>query len=303
MRADPEGVPASVALLPERRRLAGAPSPALARLMARAEPGDTAPGEQAQLGRWFRADPPGWPVAALQRQSEAGDAGAWLWLRADPVHVRAEMRGARLMAWGRLGLDAAEADALVACVAPAFEEAGMDIGRTAPERWYLRLPPDAPSPPAGAWPADALGEDLLAHLPTGEAGRTWRRLQSEAQILLTQHPVNLARAARGAPTANSLGFWGEGVHPAALSAAFGAGSVATRDPLLAALARAAGRVVVDDDDGRAAVLDLRPARRWEAVDAALATRLRALPPEGLVLDFADSPRLRCRPAPWWRRWA
>jgi hypothetical protein len=274
----------------------------LARLLARAEPFETAAGEQAQLRRWFRVDGPGWPAAAIQRQAEAGDAGAHAWLRADPVHVRADMTGARLMAWDTLGLAGDEADALLADLAATFDEAGIDIGRTAPERWYLRLPPDVPVPGATSAPGDALGEDLFAHLPAGDAGRRWRRLQSDAQILLAAHPVNAARAARGQPTANSLWFWGEGVHPGPVRPCFAGTTVVTGDAQLAALARAAGLETRATDDGVSGLVDLRAARAWDAVDAALAPRLPGALAHGIVLDFGDSPSLRCRPLRWWQRW-
>lgn len=302
MRLDPLAAN-SILLLPERRRLGGDPPSDLARLMARAETFDVRAGEQAQLQRCFDVSPQGWPVAAVQRQAAAGDAGAFGWMRADPVHVRAEMTGARLLAWDTLGLSDEDADALVASLAETFGEHGIDIGRTSAGHWYLRMPPECLPAAASVAPGDALGEDLFGHLPAGESGRTWRRLQSEAQILLAQHPVNAARAARGLPTANSVWFWGEGVLPDSVRACFGSAAVATRDPQLAAFAQAAGRRVLPEDDGAAAVVDLRAARHWAPVEAALAARMPAALAPGLVLDFADAPRLRCRAPSWWRRWA
>jgi hypothetical protein len=296
------GVPATGLLLPERRRLAGEPPAALARLLARAEPVDSLPGEQAQLRRWFRVEGGDWPVAAIQRQAEAGDAGDGTWLRADPVYVQAEMTGARLMAWGALGLSAAEADALIEALSPSFGDEGIDIGRTAPEHWYLRLPADTSFPAEAVAPGDALGEDLFAHLPPGDSGRRWRRLQSEAQILLTQHPVNAARRSRGAPLANSVWFWGGGRHPGAVTPWRAAATVATRDQQLAALARGAGLTVLPEDDGKAGLVDVRRARHWEVVAHALAPRIPGAIEDGLVLDFADAHGLRIRATRWWQRW-
>ncbi len=290
-------------LLPERRRLSGQPSPGLSRLMARAERFECLQGEQAQLQRWFHPDGGAWPAAAIQRQAEAGDAGEGYWLRADPVHVRAEMAGARLIAWDSLGLSAAEADALIDAIAPSFGEEGIDIGRTTPECWYLRLPPGMVLPMRTTAPGDALGEDLFTHLPAGDAAGRWRRLQSEAQILLTQHPVNSARWSRGEPTANSVWFWGEGRYPASVRAWIERGCVATRDPQLAALARSAGLGVVGEDDGQANLVDLRAARHWDVLERALVARVPGAIADGLMLDFEDAPRLRCRPPRWWHRWS
>jgi hypothetical protein len=294
--------PATALLLPARRRLPGDPPPRLARLLAVAERTACAEGEQAQLARWFAMTPAGWPSAAIQRQAEAGDAGAHAWLRADPVHLRAEMNGARLAACGTLGLDGADADALVACIAPSFDEFGIDIGRTLPAHWYLRLPVGLPPPPATFSPGDALGRDLLALLPGGEAGRAWRRLQTEAQILLSQHPVNASRTARGLPAVNSVWFWGGGALPDAVRATCAGGVVVTAEPELAALGACAGSSVRADDHGGPGLVDLRAARDWDAVAGALLPRVQEAIAAGLVLDFQDGAQLRCRPVRWWHRW-
>ena len=71
-------------------------------------------GEQAQLLRYFEPIPSGWPMAALQRQADSGDACGFRWLRADPVHVRPDISGARLMAWGNLGAQLADSGDQVA---------------------------------------------------------------------------------------------------------------------------------------------------------------------------------------------
>jgi hypothetical protein len=151
-------------------------------------------------------------------------------------------------------------------------------------------------------PGDSLGADVFAHLPGGDDGRRWRRLQSEAQILLTQHPVNAARMARGVPTANSPWFWGAGVQPASVQACFAGPSVATRDPQLAALAQSARREWLPEDTGGQGLVDLRHARRWDSLQPALDGRLPGAPRDGLVLDFADAPGLDVRPLRWWQRW-
>src|SRR5690606_8095411 len=60
---------------------------------------------------------------------------------------------------------------------------------------------------------EALGGDVFEHLPEGDAGRRWRALLSEAQVILHNHPANAARAAAGKLPVNSLWFWGGGVLP------------------------------------------------------------------------------------------
>src|SRR3546814_4888309 len=70
----------------------------------RAQSGDD--GRRAQLRRHFRLTPDHWPMAALTRQMDAGDAAGAAWLRADPSYVRPDINGARLLAIGAaLGMD------------------------------------------------------------------------------------------------------------------------------------------------------------------------------------------------------
>jgi hypothetical protein len=58
---------------------------------------------------------------------------------------------------------------------------------------------------------EAAVEDLEAALPQGEDAVTLRRTMTEVQMLLHEHPVNLARARRNQPPANALWFWGSGM--------------------------------------------------------------------------------------------
>ncbi len=62
-------------LLPEKRRLPGTlGNTAVARALARADGHSADAGEVAQLQRHFNLIPAHWPVAALTRQLDAGDA-------------------------------------------------------------------------------------------------------------------------------------------------------------------------------------------------------------------------------------
>src|SRR6478752_8520468 len=129
-------------LLPERRRFAGQPlGEAMAKRLGKADRLDAGTaGEREQLPRHFQLLPRGWPMAAITRQHEAGDAAVHAWLRADPVFIRPDAGGARLMAWGNLGLTAAEADAFLKPLKPLFGDTGFPISATTPEHWYLMLP-------------------------------------------------------------------------------------------------------------------------------------------------------------------
>lgn len=216
------------------------------------------------------------PTAALLRQHARGDAAQDTWVCADPAYVQMEVDGARLMACGTLDLDATEADQLSRTLRPLFGDHGMLIETTTPARWQLRLPQGA-RPPDFDPPADTLGDDLLPHLPQGDAGRRWRALFNEAQVILHNHPVNAARARRGALPVNALWFWGAGQLPAWVSRRCGA--VFSDDPELVALCAMGGQPA-------------RPTREFDGSDV------------DVLLDLAAEPTL----APWrdrlettWRR--
>jgi len=269
----------------------------VARALARADRmPDAGPGEQAQLQRWFELLPRGWPMAAITRQRDAGDAVLHTWLRADPAYVRPDMTGARVLAIGELGLSADEAQALSGALRPLFGDAGFPISSPHPARWYLALPAEARLP-AFAAPESVLGDDLFLHLPDGPEGRRWRSLLNEAQILLHNHPVNAARITAGRVPANSLCFWGAGRLPDQVRARLG--TVHSDEAQLASLPqRASAGAAANEGE----LIDRRDRRDWTAVEAELAPRLAAIDAAGLVLDFADGAGWWLRAGQGWRVW-
>ena len=213
-------------------------TPDAARALGRGDAATTEPGRPAQRARAFACVPAHDAPAALARQRDAGDAGTDLWLRADPAHARADINGARLLAYGRaLALTREDMQAFLPALRPLFGDAGMALDAPVPDRWYLRLQPGA-TVPVFSEPEQALGEDLFEHQPQGEAGRRWRALSSEVEITLHNHPQNAVRIARGQAPVNLLWFWGAGKLPTVVRGEFA--QVATDDEILDALAHAAG---------------------------------------------------------------
>jgi hypothetical protein len=261
---------------------------------------DATPGEAAQLQRHFTLVPAGWPMAALTRDLEFGDAGADLWLRADPAFLRVEMGGARLMACGDLGFAAGEAEDLLAPLRPLFGEAGMPISAGAEGRWYLRIARATPIP-AFAPPGEALGADVLPFLPVGRDFAKWRALFNEAQVLLHHHPRNAARAASGQAPVNSLWFWGGGALPDRVAS--DATAAWSDDFELRALARRGG---LEDAPQAAppgsALLDHRRDRDWSRIAATLRDGVGGRGVARTLVDFADGVRYELRPAQRWRMW-
>lgn len=213
-------------------------APILERWLAR---GDRLPdalhGREAVLRDVFQFSGASTPVAALLRNAIVHDAGENIWVCADPAYVRAEANGARLLAFGDdLDVTAQEAEALTRSLRPLFGDAGAPLEITMPSHWCLRLPRGA-QVPMFATPDDALGANLLDHLPQGDSGRRWRALFNETQMLLHAHPVNIARRERGQMPVNALWFWGAGTLPMGVKTSFE--RLASNDPLVRALAQRA----------------------------------------------------------------
>ena len=306
-------MPTATLLLPARTRFAGLRLPdAVARALGRADRMATGePGERAQLLRHFDLLPRGWPVAALTRNLDVGDAAPAAWLRADPAWVRPDINGARLMACGdMLRLAQEDADALLPALRPLFGDAGFTLDAPTPARWYLRLPRDVRLP-AFVDPADALGADMFDHLPgtddTGSEARRWRALANEAQVVLHNHPWNARRAAAGKPPVNALWFWGAGLLPDHVTSRHS--RLQSDDPLARALAKAAAIAHIErtaiDLAGSSGLHDLRDVAPSESVDAWLAPMCTAISNRSLQqlsLDFADGTGFVIEHRQHWRLW-
>lgn len=308
---------AVVLLLPSLARCRAIPAVAsgvLARWIARGDALDSAtPGTEGAWRSVFEWPGTSLPVAALTRQFDLGDAAGAGWLRADPAHVRADMATARMLACGDLGLSVDETVLLARDLKPLFGDAGLIFEAPDPQRWYLRAETGTPLPDAAS-PDDVLGDDLKLHLPAGAAGKRWRMLYNESQVLLHNHVVNARRTARGAVSVNSLWFWGAGTLPAAVRSS--AQAVMTAQPALLSLAQIAGiralplepsalAGVFARNAGECVLVDLaglRDAQLEHAWLAPLDLALRGSRIERIDLVFQSGERNTIRGAHRWRLW-
>ncbi len=248
----------------------------------------------------------GFPAAALLRQHACGDAGLDTWMCADPAWVEADINGARMMACGNLGLSMDVAERLAAPLRPLLGDAGVMLELTSGDRWHLRLSRDA-RPPRFASPDEVLGAQLLPYLE-GDARRLWRRLFTEIQTELHDHPANAVRQQRGRQPVNALWFWGAGTLPEWVKTSLGV--VASDDPLVRALAHRAGIAVesLDAFAGRDALaheenlLDLGQGELDGDTWAGLLAWLHGRKADELRLLFADGERISLRRGHRWRFW-
>jgi len=152
------------------------------------------------------------PVAALTRPVDGADgaqAEPGHWLRADPVHLQADLY--RLILQAAPPLDPDETAQLRTAFNNSFADSGLSLETPTPTRWYLRC---SQAPALRTCPLSmALGQDIAQRLPQGPDAKHWHALLTECQMLLHQLPLNQARENHGLATVNSLWLWGGGTLP------------------------------------------------------------------------------------------
>ncbi|HSO06872.1 MAG TPA: hypothetical protein VLW45_06515 [Pelomicrobium sp.] len=214
---------------------AGLELPALARLLSR---GDPAAAPARSLNEWLleayavprQLD---LPVAPLTLRLDGGAPDGDYWLRADPIHFRVDRDRVTLADAGAFVLAEAEAAALTDALNRHFSGEGLAFVAPGPARWYLRADP-APDLVTRPLP-EAVGGAAADAIANGADAARWRRLQTEMQMVLHEHPVNAAREAGGTPPVNGVWLWGGGRDPAPTARRFG--TVAANDALARALAQ------------------------------------------------------------------
>lgn len=192
--------------------------PALESLLAKAWPRSFSPLPfHAQLCGLFGLDKRNGhdlPVAAITRLIDDHKRPEGVWMRADPVHLRAGMNSAVLMDSTAFSLNQREAILLGAELSGLFQERGWEFEVPVARRWYIK-----PKEPPGILTSEitaVAGRDIMAFLPQGEARGAWDKLQNAVQMVLHDCEVNQERQRRGEPAVNSLWFWGGGELPGIL---------------------------------------------------------------------------------------
>ncbi|MGE4337126.1 MAG: hypothetical protein AB7E55_14280, partial [Pigmentiphaga sp.] len=150
----------------------------------------------------FRSLGSGWPAFEL---APTDQTRVWLAL---PCELHVTQQGVTLLDPGQSVLDPAEARALLAAIQGDLAEAGLEVLAADGPAWRLRLPADWT--PYGPTPGCAVGEEVQHWWPQHAGARGWRRLLNLIQMVWHDHPVNQARAARGATPINSLWLYGGG---------------------------------------------------------------------------------------------
>ncbi len=196
--------------------LSGVPLPYLSRLLTRLTPTslDSAdeyslspPHERALAAAWGWPGRDGlWPFAAHAAAADGIAVGAQAWGALTPVHWRVGREQVMLDDPAALQLADAESRVFFDAVRPLFDGEGWTLAYGSATRWYAAHAGLADLPCASI--DRVIGRAIDLWLPPGPHTRLLRRLQSEVQMLLYQHPLNDERAARGELPVNS--FWASG---------------------------------------------------------------------------------------------
>ena len=178
----------------------------------------TAGWQQWVLGEFFEGRYATTPWATLAAAALTPVVTGHSWL-ATPVHLLVGIDTLRVHPAGLLTLDASEQQTLAADFASVFHGSGWSLHVTG--RRDMLIAGDKGLRAYSADPARWLGADPASAVPVGPDASALRRLSSELEMWLHEHPVNRARRERGRLTISGLWLWGGGAlgAPAAAPAA------------------------------------------------------------------------------------
>ena len=151
------------------------------------------------------------PVAAftslVDRDAPRGGAR----MRADPVHLRADIADLVLFDAADADVSSDESRSLARTVNEALRPGGPFIDAAHPNRWYVSL--EAPARMATTPLTLAAGARVSTVMPRGPDAPRWHRWMNEVQMALHECPANVERERRGAAPINSVWVWGAGSLP------------------------------------------------------------------------------------------
>lgn len=155
------------------------------------------------LSQYARETPASVAAAEL---AHAPPGAVWL---ATPVHLLAGLTSLHFDRRSVLRLAPAELEELAATFRDTFRGSGFNL-HPLPDGELVLSGPSAATPPTTTEPARMLLASVAESLPTGQGAASLRRLSAEIEMWLHGHPLNDARARRGAPPVATLWVWGGG---------------------------------------------------------------------------------------------
>jgi hypothetical protein len=155
------------------------------------------------------SEPARYPVAAVLRSGDEGRRAEGFWMQATPMHWLAgldTLDAVRLE--GESAIERSEREQLFEPIAGHLGSAGLELVKASSGEWLVRS--------ERAWevlttsPETASAGPLEEAMPRGRDSVPLRRLMTELQMILHEHPVNTSRARRGMPEVNAIWLHGVG---------------------------------------------------------------------------------------------
>lgn len=172
------------------------------------------------------------------------------WMHAELVHFAA---GLDDLAFVPLRSDAAvrpdELAELQSVIAGHLRAHGLALHANTSAGWMVAF--ERPMDACTRSPEAAARSDLAEAMPHGADAGMLRRLMTECQMLLHDHPVNVRRAAQELPAINALWLWGGGELAATSSQTLPA--IVASDPYAKGIAFVHGRPSLDVPSGPGAL--------------------------------------------------
>ena len=191
------------------------PLPALEKLLSKSNNIHNPPEEiEAWLCKTFNVKKQqNWPIAPIMLHCDSAEpvkTDKDYWIHADPVHLRIEQNHIMLADSQAFQITNEEAVELTNDINKNFSKDNLLLPLH-PKRWYIRT---TNTPKMNTYMLSQVTcKNINSFLPSGKDSVAWHKMFNEIQMLLHEHPLNKARAARGELTINSIWFWGGGHNP------------------------------------------------------------------------------------------
>lgn len=143
------------------------------------------------------------PWGAYEAQRSGIRTGEQAWGLITPCHWLMGRETLTLIDPDELKLPDADSRTLLETLRPWFEDEGWTLLYSTPTRWYASHPSLMDLPTASI--ERVIGRNPDVWMPNHPQARLIRRLQSEVQMLMYQHPLNEQRESAGRLSVNS--FW------------------------------------------------------------------------------------------------
>jgi len=151
------------------------------------------------------------PSAALCMLADGSYDASMSYMHADPVHLRADLDHAVLASSVDLDISEQESELLCDALNQHFNQDGLTFFRASKDQWFVSAKNKIRMKTTSL--ADATGRNVNFILPQGEDSRHWKKVLTEAQMLLHSHDINSIRENSAQQSINSLWFHGSGELP------------------------------------------------------------------------------------------